>query len=67
MTVGQAGDFRIEYQRLDLALDGEVVAAMVPVIKRAANALDLDLAERVRYPLGGLRLGRLQEDFGGGL
>ena len=67
MPVGQAGDFRVHHQRLDLALQREVFARAGAVEVGLPQPLDLDFADGVRHPLGGLWLRGFQEDFGGRL
>ena len=67
VPVGETGDFRVQHQRLDLALDAEIIACPKAGRVCLPQPLDLDFADSVRYPLGGLRLRDFQEYLGGRL
>jgi hypothetical protein len=67
VAVLQSGDFRVHHQRLDLAVQAEILSCTSAIEVCLLHALDLDFTDGVRDPFGGLRFGRLEEDFGGWL
>ena len=50
VKVGEAGDFGLQYQRLNLPVDGEVASCAGAVEVRLAQPLDLDFADELRSP-----------------
>ena len=67
VEIGEAGDFRLHDEWLDLTIKLEVSARPRAIKVRLAQTLDLDFTDELADPLPGLRLLRCQPNGGGRL